>query len=147
MSKSVKYLLVSLPTSISASNDHEEAFTALRTTVSKDYGTVYPFHIPEFKIGTLDALVQQADELAKLSAACEGVVNKVADSLGNILGGDEAKISQQKAVSDSERLPVARYPRTVANCLLNRTGRSIRQEFFVEQSQVPGRQTSCGVDR
>jgi V-type H+-transporting ATPase subunit C len=101
MSNPVKYFLVSLPTSISSSNDHEEALTALRTTI-KDYGTVYPFRIPEFKIGTLDALVQQADELAKLDSACEGVVSKVTDSLRNILDGDENKISQQKTVNDSK---------------------------------------------
>jgi V-type H+-transporting ATPase subunit C len=101
MSNSVKYLLVSLPTSICSSNDQEEALAALRTTISKDYGTVYPFRIPEFKIGTLDALVQQADELAKLDSACEGVVSKVADSLRNILDGDEGRISQQKTVNDS----------------------------------------------
>ncbi|KAH0544997.1 hypothetical protein FGG08_000923 [Glutinoglossum americanum] len=106
MSNSVKYLLVSLPTSISSSNDHEEALVALRTTISKDYGTVYPFRIPEFKIGTLDALVQQADELAKLDSACEGVVSKVADSLKNILDGDEDRISQQKTVNDR---PVDQY--------------------------------------
>ncbi|KAI9766099.1 MAG: Vacuolar ATP synthase subunit C [Geoglossum simile] len=100
MSKSVKYLLVSLPTSISASDDNDEAFAALSTTVPKDYGAVCRFRIPEFKIGTLDALVQQADELAKLGSACEGVVSKVADSLGNILDGDESKISQQKTVND-----------------------------------------------
>jgi V-type H+-transporting ATPase subunit C len=102
MSNSVKYLLVSLPTSISSSNDYEEALTAISTTISKDYGTVYPFRIPEFKIGTLDALVQQADELAKLDPACEGVVSKITDSLRNILDGDESRISQQKTVNDSK---------------------------------------------
>ncbi|KAH0561950.1 hypothetical protein GP486_003346 [Trichoglossum hirsutum] len=106
MSTSVKYLLVSLPTSISSSSDHEEALTAISTTISKDYGTVYPFRIPEFKIGTLDALVRQADELAKLDPACEGVVSKIADSLRNILDGDESRISQQKTVNDR---PVDQY--------------------------------------
>jgi len=102
MSKSTKYLLVSLPTSISPSNDHDEALTALRSTVSSDNGTVFPFKIPDFKIGTLDALVQQADDLAKLEGACEAVVAKVVDSLRSILEGDEAKISQQKTVNDSK---------------------------------------------
>lgn len=102
MSKGLKYLLVSLPTSISPSNDHDEALTALRSAVTTDYGDVFPFHIPEFKIGTLDALVQQADDLAKLDAGCEGVVSKVGDSLRTILEGDEAKISQQKTVNDSQ---------------------------------------------
>ncbi len=96
-----KYLLVSLPTSISPSNQHDEAVTALRSSISSDYGTVLPFAIPEFKIGTLDALVQQADELAKLDAACEGIVGKVGESLRNVLEGDEEKIAQQKTVNDS----------------------------------------------
>lgn len=95
-----KYLAVSLPTSISPSNHRDEALTAIRATVSTDYGTVYPFTIPAFKVGTLDALVQQADELAKLASACEGVVGRVGDTLRTILEGDEEKIQQQKTVND-----------------------------------------------
>ena len=96
-----KYILVSLPTSISPTNDKEEALSALRSNVS-DNGTVQPFKIPEFKIGTLDALVQQADDLAKLESSCEAVVAKVGDSLRSLLEGDEQKIAQQKTVNDSK---------------------------------------------
>ena len=102
MSKATKYLLVSLPTSISPSNDHDEALTALRSAVTTDYGTVVPFPIPEFKVGTLDALIHQGDELAKLEGACEGVVGKVGDSLRAILDGDESKVAEQKTVNNSE---------------------------------------------
>ena len=101
MSKEFKYLLVSLPTSISPTNDHDEALTTLRSAITTDYGTVFPYTIPEFKIGTLDALVQQADDLAKLDSGCESVVGKVGDSLKTILQGDQEKISQQKTVNDS----------------------------------------------
>lgn len=99
---STKYAVVSLPTSISPSNDNDDAFKALQSTVG-DSGTVQPFKIPEFKIGTLDALVQQADDLAKLESACEGVVAKIGDSLRSLLEGDEGKIAQQKTVNDSMR--------------------------------------------
>ena len=102
MSTGLKYLLVSLPTSISPTNPHDEALTALRSAITTDYGTVFPFSIPEFKIGTLDALVQQADDLVKLNSGCENVVGKVGDSLKTILQGDEEKISQQKTVNDSQ---------------------------------------------
>ena len=102
MSKGVRYLLVSLPTSISPSNDHDEALTALRSAVTTDYGSVFPFQIPEFKVGTLDALVQQADVLAKIESGCEGVVSKVGDSLKTILDGNEEKLSQYKTVNDSQ---------------------------------------------
>ncbi|KAI9735287.1 MAG: Vacuolar ATP synthase subunit C [Cirrosporium novae-zelandiae] len=109
MSKGTKYILVSLPTSISTSNDREEAFNALQATVANENGELFSFRIPEFKIGTLDALVQQADELAKLESSCENVVGKVGDSLKNILDGDEEKIAEQKTVNDK---PVDQYLRT-----------------------------------
>lgn len=99
---SARFFLVSLPTSISQSNDRDEALTTLRSTVTTDLGTTVPFNIPTFKIGTLDALVQQADDLAKLERDCQGVVSKVADSLRSILEGDEEKIAEQKTVNDSE---------------------------------------------
>lgn len=95
------YFLVSLPTSISPSDSRDEALTTLRSAVSTDQGTTYPFAIPEFKIGTLDALVQQADELLKLEQGCKGVVDKVADSLRSLLEGDEEKLQEQKLVNDS----------------------------------------------
>ena len=101
MSKGSKYLLVSLPTSITPSHHADDALTALRSTVTKDGGTAYPFAIPTFKIGTLDALVQQADDLSKLHSACEGVVGKVGESLKTILDGDEEKLQQQKTINDS----------------------------------------------
>lgn len=95
------YVLVSLPNSISSTNDHEEALAALRSTISAENGTVLPFKIPDFKIGTLDALVQQADDLAKLESACESVVARTGDSLRGILEGDAEKVEQQKTVNDS----------------------------------------------
>lgn len=101
MSKSTKYLLVSLPTSITPSHHRDDALDAVSATVAPENGSVAPFPIPEFKIGTLDALVQQADELAKLEAACQGVVAKVGDALKNILEGDEAQIEKMKTVNDS----------------------------------------------
>ena len=97
-----KYALVSLPLGVFDSNDKSDAISSLSATVSSDNGTVRPFNIPDFKIGTLDGLVQQADDLAKLEANCEGVVAKVADSLKNVLEGDEDRIAQYKMVNDSE---------------------------------------------
>ncbi|KAL1306827.1 hypothetical protein AAFC00_005483 [Neodothiora populina] len=100
------FFLVSLPTSISPSNDKDEALTALRSVITTDNGDTSPFTLPSFKIGTLDALVQQADDLGKLSGGCEAVVGKVADSLRGLLEGDEDKIAQQKTVNDR---PVEQY--------------------------------------
>ena len=136
MSKPTKYLLVSLPTSISPANDHDEALTALRSAVSTDNGSVFPFEIPEFKIGTLDALVQQADELAKLDPGCETVVAKVGDSLKVILEGDEGKIAQQKNVNDSQSIMVD-LPHHRLMC--DRIGGPVSENLSLEQGQI-----SCG---
>lgn len=102
---STKYALVSLPLAGFDSNDKDGALSSLRATVSNDNGTVLPFSIPDFKIGTLDALVQQADELAKLEASCQAVVAKVADSLKSVLDGDQDRIAQYKMVNDSGLRP------------------------------------------
>ena len=101
-----KYMLVSLPQRIFDSDEQDDAISSLSSTIPSDSGTVLPFSVPSFKIGTLDALVGQADDLAKLDSACEGVVSKVAESLKSILDGDEDKLDQQKMVNDSE--PFAR---------------------------------------
>jgi V-type H+-transporting ATPase subunit C len=95
-----QYILVSLPLRIF----DDDPLAALTAAVGRDNGETLPFSIPSFKIGTLDALVQHADDLAKLNAACEAAVAKVADSLKGILDGDEDKTTQQKMVNDS-RLP------------------------------------------
>lgn len=104
MSKNTKYLFVSVPSSITPSGHKDDAIQALQKAAN-DYATVTSFPIPEFKIGSLDVLIQQSEDLAKLAGMCEGVVSKVGDSLRNILEGDEAKIAQQKTVNDSLSSP------------------------------------------
>lgn len=109
MSKQTKYILLSLPSSITPSLHRDDALEAIGKTITPDNGTVIPFPIPEFKIGTLDALVQQADDLAKAEAACEAIVGKVGDALKVVLEGDEEQISRMKTVNDK---PVEQYLRT-----------------------------------
>ncbi|KAF2401460.1 vacuolar ATP synthase-like protein subunit C 1 [Trichodelitschia bisporula] len=108
MSKPAKYLLVSLPASITPSGHRDEALEALQATVGRE-GATAPFAVPGFKIGTLDALVQQADELAKLNNVCEAVVAKVGESLRSIFDGDEQKASEHKTINDK---PVDAYLRS-----------------------------------
>lgn len=96
MAPTTRYSLVSLPVRIF----DDEPLSVLASTIGQDNGDILKFSIPSFKIGTLDALVQHADDLTKLNAACEAVVSKVADSLAGILDGDQDKVSQQKIVND-----------------------------------------------
>ena len=99
-----KYILLSLPLEAFDSSDKEDAIASLRS-MTPDLGSVIPYHIPSFKIGTLDALVQQADDLAKMESTCVGVVSKVSESLKSLLGGDEGKIAQHKKVNESQLRP------------------------------------------
>ncbi|KAF2706503.1 ATPase, V1 complex, subunit C [Pleomassaria siparia CBS 279.74] len=136
MSKGSKYLLVSLPTSISPSSHPDEALTALRSTISNDYGTTYPFAIPTFKIGTLDALVRQADDLGKLESTCESVVHKVGESLKSILDGDEEKVQQNKTINDK---PVDQYLRAFQwNKVKYRADKTIADLIDSLQKEIQG---------
>lgn len=109
MPSPISYIALSLPLRTFDTGDKEEAIQSLSATVGAENGTVAGFPIPSFKIGTLDALVQQADELAKLHTGCEGVVQRVSDSLKTILDGDEEKIAQNKMVNDSKHGAAGRH--------------------------------------
>jgi len=85
-----RYIIVSLPLT---------AFEGSEITGSDD--GLRPCQIPAFKIGTLDALVQQADDLAKLDSTCQAVAAKISDSLRSTVDGDEDRLSQYKMVNDS----------------------------------------------
>ncbi|RSL70561.1 hypothetical protein CEP54_001719 [Fusarium duplospermum] len=131
---STKYALLSLPLGVFDSSDREEAISSLRGTISSDNGSVLPFSIPDFKIGTLDALVQQADDLAKLEASCQAVVAKVGDSLKNVLDGDEDRIAQYKMVNDK---PTDQYLSTFSwNRIRYRADKSLGELISTLQKEL-----------
>jgi V-type H+-transporting ATPase subunit C len=132
MSKNTVYQLLSLPTSIVPSHHRDDALEAISSTVHVD-GSVSSFPIPEFKIGTLDALVQQAEELAKLEGVCQAVVGKVGDALKGVLINEEEQIRRMKTVNDSA------YSRAASKghmLICSRTCRPVPAYVSVEQGQV-----------
>ncbi|KAI2622953.1 ATPase, V1 complex, subunit C [Hypomontagnella submonticulosa] len=129
-----KYVLLSLPLSTFDTSDKQEALDSVKTTITSDNGTVLPFPVPNFKIGTLDALVQQADDLAKLNTACEGVVGKVGDSLRTLYEGNEDKASEQKMVNDK---PTDQYLRTFTwNKVRYRADRPVGEMIDILQKEL-----------
>ncbi|KAI0828383.1 ATPase, V1 complex, subunit C [Hypoxylon sp. FL0890] len=129
-----KYALVSLPLSTFDTGDKQEALDSLKTTISPENGNVLPFPVPNFKIGTLDALVQQADDLAKLNPACEGVVSKVSDSLRSLYEGNEDKASEQKMVNDK---PTDQYLRSFTwNKVRYRADRPVGELIDILQKEL-----------
>ena len=99
---STKYLFITVPSNITPSGHKDDAISALQKSANPSNGEVLSLSIPEFKVGTLDALLQQSDELGKLTGVCNSIVTKVGETLKNVLDGDEEKIAQHKNVNDSE---------------------------------------------
>lgn len=55
--------------------------------------------IPQLKVGTLDALVQISDDLAKIDGFGEGVSHKVSQFLSDLLSGDKDKLAESLTVN------------------------------------------------
>ncbi|KAK5322227.1 Vacuolar ATP synthase subunit C [Exophiala xenobiotica] len=101
MPDNTKYLFVALPSSITPSGHKDDAIGAIQRAVKSENGLASQFSIPDFKVGTLDALIQQSDDLGRIEGLCKGVVSKVGDTLRNVLEGDEGKIVMHKNVNDN----------------------------------------------
>ncbi|KAJ8656400.1 hypothetical protein O0I10_007968 [Lichtheimia ornata] len=85
----MKYTLVSVPALGQKQN------TLLNITNKlKPLAEIHPFAIPDFKIGTLDALVLLSDELVRHDTAFEQSVNKTADVLSNLVRGQPDALVQ-----------------------------------------------------
>ncbi|KIW67507.1 hypothetical protein PV04_06751 [Phialophora macrospora] len=131
---STKYLFVSVPSSITPSGHKDDALAALEKAANPANGTVLPLAVPEFKVGTLDALLQQSDELAKLAGVCHNVVSKVGETLKNVLDGDETKIAMHKTVNDK---PLEQYLRTFSwNKVKYRADRPIAELIDLLQKEA-----------
>ena len=62
--------------------------------------SVYPFSIPQFKVGTLDSLMTLSDELVKSDQLAEQIVLKIVDSLKMLGTGDGTPIKDLLKVGD-----------------------------------------------
>lgn len=92
--------LVSLPASAAPAGGDPE--TQLESWYSDNLNIsptdISKFSIPVFKIGTLDSLVQQSEELAKLDGQFHGVVAKLSDIIDSIYDGNAAKVAAAKKI-------------------------------------------------
>ncbi|KAG0807482.1 hypothetical protein G6F20_010326 [Rhizopus arrhizus] len=68
------------------------AFKANQVWKLADYAQTYHYTIPDFKIGTLDALVLLSDDLVKYDAAFEQSVNKLTDILTSLTKGQQQEL-------------------------------------------------------
>jgi V-type H+-transporting ATPase subunit C len=66
----------------------QDTITKLRERIT-DCADIYPFQLPEFKVGTLDSLMVISDELVKSDQFIESVVLKMADALRTFMKSPE----------------------------------------------------------
>ncbi|XP_026699860.1 V-type proton ATPase subunit C 2 [Athene noctua] len=52
------------------------------------------FHIPDLKVGTLDALVGLSDDLGKLDSVAESVIKKIAQYIGEVMEDSKDKVQE-----------------------------------------------------
>lgn len=69
------YWLVCLP--ILESDERTWTLLQNKTTYENDYSINFKFAIPELRVGTLDTLMVLSDDLVKVNALVESVVNKI----------------------------------------------------------------------
>ena len=83
------YWLVCLP--ILESEERTWTLLQNKTTYESDYSINFKFAIPELRVGTLDTLMVLSDELVKVNALVESVVNKIRRQLFEMAspGGDD----------------------------------------------------------
>lgn len=126
MPDKAKYLFVALPSSISPSGHKDDVVSSIQRAVKSDNGSVTQMNIPDFKVGTLDALIQQSEELGKIEGLCKNVVSKVGDALKMVFDGDEEQIARHKSVNDS--MVPCLVTQILGMLTVTRTNRAIPQD-------------------
>ncbi|OZJ02534.1 hypothetical protein BZG36_04135 [Bifiguratus adelaidae] len=123
------YWFVSVPTSGSKQNTWQNLKGKL-----KEAAEVTLYTVPEFKIGTLDALVLISDELAKYDASFESSANKLADMLRNVSKDPNAGIDKSLVINDR---PVDQYIKTFEwNSMKYRTDKSLQEIADILNQEV-----------
>ncbi|KAJ3188827.1 hypothetical protein HDU85_004541 [Gaertneriomyces sp. JEL0708] len=92
---------------------------------SNDYAEVFPFNLPDFKVGTLDSLVVLSDDLAKADTVAEGVASKIADNMRQLLNNDMGQWMSNLSINDKS---IDAYLKTFQwNNMKYRTDKSLRE--------------------
>lgn len=102
MSESIaNYLLLSLPSKAAPeSSPSSDVSEWLERSLLNGKTSLTKFSIPSFKIGTLDQLVLQSEELQKIDEQLAGSVGKVVEVLASLYDNDQQLINLSKKVDD-----------------------------------------------
>ncbi|KAI9597747.1 hypothetical protein BDF19DRAFT_434330 [Syncephalis fuscata] len=104
-----QYWLISVPVNAGnsstgqAEQDRVQSWHQLRRSIAEEpteYAETCALKFPSFKTGSLDGLMTLSDELVKYDQALEATANKLADTLGNLLGEERKHLSLHLTVYD-----------------------------------------------
>lgn len=104
----VDLVYLSIPTS-AAPGQGDEPETRLQTWIKNKIGArngIASIALPDLKIGTLDNLVIQGEEAARIDGQLQGVVGKIHDVISQLNDGD-AKLTAKSELIDG--MPAAHY--------------------------------------
>ncbi|KAI9361220.1 ATPase, V1 complex, subunit C [Zopfochytrium polystomum] len=105
-----------------------ETVAKLREKISSkasDLADVFPFNLPDFKVGTLDTLVVLSDDLAKSDAAFEAITVKIGENLRGLLSNDLDQWRNNLTVNEKS---IDQYIKTFQwNAMKYRTDKSLRE--------------------
>ncbi|KAI8984545.1 hypothetical protein BDF20DRAFT_860487 [Mycotypha africana] len=125
----MKYTFISVP----ALGDKQNTYLNIKGKLT-EYAQVYKLNIPEFKIGTLDALVLLSDDLVKYDTVFEQSVNKTADMLSTLLKGQKVSLQDQLLVNDKT---IDQYISTFQwNTMKYRTDKSLQETTATLSQEV-----------
>ncbi|NWZ82094.1 VATC2 ATPase, partial [Poecile atricapillus] len=86
-----------------------QAWERMNTVTSKsNLSSNSKFHIPDLKVGTLDALVGLSDELGKLDSFAESVIRKIAQYIGEVMEDSKDKV-QENLLANGARFDLISY--------------------------------------
>ncbi|KAJ3136534.1 hypothetical protein HK100_001677 [Physocladia obscura] len=96
---------------------------------SQDLAEIYPFNLPDFKVGTLDTLVVLSDDLAKTDVAFEAITVKIGDNLRALLNNNIDQWRSNLSVNESKcKQSIDQYLKGFQwNTMKYRTDKSLRE--------------------
>ncbi|KAI9304532.1 hypothetical protein BJ944DRAFT_202551 [Cunninghamella echinulata] len=125
----MKYSFVSVP----ALGNKQNTLLNIKAKLG-EYAETNAFPIPEFKIGTLDALVLLSDDLNKYDVVFEQSVNKIADIVRNFSSDSQGNLEQLLVVNEKS---IDQYVRTFQwNTMKYRTDKSLQDTTTTLSQEV-----------
>ncbi|KAJ3043755.1 hypothetical protein HDV00_004161 [Rhizophlyctis rosea] len=136
MSPGNSYLFISAP----ADPTKQDAVNKLKEKIASKHNElaeIFPFTLPDFKVGTLDSLVVLSDDLQKMDQNFESITVKISENMRTLLNNDVEQWKLNLTVSDKS---IDAFLRTFHwNTMKYRVDRSLKEladTIMQEVSQI-----------